>query len=75
MIRENRSSTQTLEIPEYNQTFIEDVRSLLESYRLQGKEAKFPRDMALLVEFYRDAGFSDLFVQSVEALVRSLLAR
>ena len=65
----------TAEIPEYNQDFIDDMKSLLESYRQQGKEQWFNADMKLLSEAYRGAGYTELFFQSVEALIRSLTSR
>lgn len=76
IIREHKNSTQlSTEIPEYNQTFIDDMKSLLESYRIQGKEQLFVTDMERLAEAYRGEGYTDLFLQSVEALIRSLLSR
>ena len=51
------------------------MKSLLESYRIQGKEQSFVTDMELLGDAYRGAGYTDLFLQSVEALIRSLLSR
>ncbi|KAL9974713.1 hypothetical protein ACROYT_G011786 [Oculina patagonica] len=76
IIKEHKNSTQlSTEIPEYNQTFIDDMKSLLESYRIQGKEKLFVTDMELLADAYRGEGYTDLFLQSVEALIRSLLSR
>lgn len=77
VIKEHKNSAQLLstEIPEYNQTFIDDMKSLLESYRMLEKEQLFVADMQLLGEAYREAGYTDLFLQSVEALIRSLLSR
>ncbi|KAJ7350121.1 hypothetical protein OS493_038407 [Desmophyllum pertusum] len=76
VIREHKNSTQlSTEIPEYNQKFIDDMKSLLISYRIQGKEQLFRADMELLAGAYRGAGYTDLFLQSVEALIRSLLSR
>jgi len=77
IIREHRISAPLLpaEIPEYNQKFIDDMKSLLESYRQQGKEQLFCADMELLTEAYRGAGYTDLFLESVEALIRSLISR
>lgn len=63
------------EIPEYNQQFIDDMKSLLESYKQDGKEQLFSTDMELLTEAYRGDGYTDLFIQSVEALIRSLTPR
>jgi len=51
------------------------MKSLLESYRMLGKEQLFVEDMQLLGEAYKGAGYTDLFLQSVEALIRSLLSR
>lgn len=77
VIREYRISSPQLptEIPEYNQEFIDDMKSLLESYRLQGKEQLFSSDMELLAEAYRGAGYTDSFLECVEALIRSLMSR
>lgn len=77
IIKEHRISSPLLptEIPEYNNKFIEDMKSLLENYRQQDKEKLFRSDMELLAEAYREAGYTDLFVESVEALIRSLLSR
>lgn len=76
IIKEHKNSTQlSTEIPEYNQNFIDDMKSLLESYRTLGKEQLFVEDMQLLGEAYKGAGYTDLFLQSVEALIRSLLSR
>ena len=77
LIREQRISSPKLptEIPEYNQEFIDDMNSLLESYRQEGKEQLFSADMELLAEAYRGAGYTHLFLQSVEALIRSLIYR
>ncbi|XP_067055781.1 uncharacterized protein [Acropora muricata] len=77
IVKEHRISSPPLptEIPEYNQKFIDDMKSLLENYRQQDKEKLFRADMELLAEAYREAGYTDLFVESVEALIRSLLAR
>ena len=76
IIKDHKNSAQlSTEIPEYNQTFIDDMKSLLESYRMLEKEQSFVTDMQLLGEAYREAGYTDLFLQSVEALIRSLVSR
>ena len=76
VINEHKSSSQqSTEIPEYNQKFIDDMKSLLESYRIQGREKLFLADMELLAGAYKTAGYTDLFLQSVEALIRSLVSR
>ena len=78
IIREKRISSSArlpTEIPEYNQQFIDDMKSLVESYKQDGKEQLFSTDMELLAEAYRGDGYTDLFIQSVEALIRSLTTR
>lgn len=51
------------------------MKSLLESYRIQGREKLFLADMELLAGAYKTVGYTDLFLQSVEALIRSLVSR
>ena len=51
------------------------MKSLLDSYRMLGKEQLFVADMQHLGEAYRAEGYTDVFLQSVEALIRSLLSR
>ena len=51
------------------------MKSLLDSYKQDGKEQLFSTDMELLTEAYRGDGYTDLFIQSVEALIRSLTPR